>query len=191
MNQLPNILTISRLFLTVLFIFCILQTDYRAILLAIVFFTLASISDYYDGFLAKKHDLISNFGTIMDPIADKFLMLSAFFIFMSMGVIPLWMFMIIAVREVTLTSLRIYAITKGSFLAAEKTGKIKTVAQMVSVFVILIYILLSHVAAGVFDGGLIYDIWHNSIYVIMLFTVVITLFSGMSYLWHNRKVFLT
>lgn len=191
MKSLPNILTVSRLFLTVLFILCLLQTGYWAIFLAIVFFALASITDYYDGYFAKKHNLVSNFGTIMDPIADKFLMLSAFFIFMRMGIVPLWMFMIIAVREIVLTSLRIYAITKGVFLAAEKTGKIKTVAQMVSVFVILIYVLVARFPACGYNGQLVYDIWRNSIYVLMLFTVVVTLFSGISYLWNNRKVFRT
>ena len=142
-KRLPNLLTISRVFLAAGFIICILKSGMLYLVLATVLFILASITDYYDGYFAKKHNVVSNFGKIMDPIADKILMLTAFYIFVSMEIIPAWMFYVIFVREILVTGLRFWAIKKGTFLAAEKAGKYKTGLQITSVIVILLFLIFT------------------------------------------------
>src|SRR3989338_10975534 len=98
MKNLPNILTVLRMILALVFVVLMTQRGLTAMILAAVVFLIASLTDFYDGYLAKKKNLISNFGAIMDPIADKFLILIAFFIFVQMRIIPGWMFLLIFLR---------------------------------------------------------------------------------------------
>ena len=93
---------------------------------------MASITDFYDGYLAKTRGLISDFGKIMDPISDKILMLSIFFALAYMGIVAWWMVILIAVREIYVTLDRLWSMKKGQVLSAERAGKIKTVFQMES-----------------------------------------------------------
>ena len=88
--NLPNILTVSRILLTIFFIKFLLKSGFSSSVIAAAIFTVASLTDYLDGYIAKKRNLISNFGKIMDPIADKFLVLSAFFVFMRLDIIAAW-----------------------------------------------------------------------------------------------------
>ena len=119
MSRLPNILTVLRIVLAVFFVIFITQESLTGVVTAAVIFFLASLTDYYDGYFAKKHKVFSNFGVIMDPIADKFLILAAFFIFMQMELVPEWMFLIIFVREVVVTGSRLMAMRKGRVIAAD------------------------------------------------------------------------
>ena len=134
--MLPNILTVFRIGLTFVFGFYLLQEGLNAKIIAAVLFAVASITDFLDGYIARKYNLISNFGKIMDPIADKFLVLIAFFIFMQMDLLSVWMFGIIALREVVLTLLRFKAMAGQHVLAAEQLGKIKTVVQIVVISIV-------------------------------------------------------
>ena len=184
---LPNVLTISRLLLTIGFIFFLTRTGVWSIFLALILFMLAVLTDYYDGYLAKKHHAVSNFGKIMDPIADKFLVLTAFFVFMRMQIVAEWMFVVIFIREITVTGSRFLAMKRGRVLAAELTGKWKTVLQTFVIFVILNFILFykAGLAYGWISQG-----WACGIYILMLLTVGLTLLSGLTYFWNNRKVLL-
>ncbi len=189
MKRLPNILTLFRLILTIIFIFCLTRQGLAPAVTAVFVFLLASLTDYYDGYLAKKYDAVTNFGKIMDPIADKFLILAAFYIFTGMGIISAWMFGIILVREVLVTGTRMMFIGKGLYLAAERAGKYKTVSQIVAVYVILVFILLQRhpvLSAGL-ERNL--DLWLTAIGMLMAVTVLMTVISGMSYLWNNRWAF--
>lgn len=181
--NLPNILTVFRIFLTFIFIFFLYQAGLQAKVLALVVFTLASLTDFFDGYFARKYNLISRFGKIMDPIADKFLMLSAFFIFTQMYLIETWMFVIIFAREGIVTGLRLFAMRKGVAMEAEKAGKVKTVLQIVSVYLIMIFIVLVQLGIDVQLGKTLV----NGIYVFMLGVVLVTLWSGLSFIWNNRK----
>jgi len=140
--NLPNVLTILRIILTIIFIYLFCQDSLGSRLMALIVFTCASLTDYFDGYLARKHNLITPFGKIMDPIADKFLILSAFFIFMQLQLIAVWMFIAIFSREVIVTGLRLGAVKRGAVLAAEGAGKLKTVLQIVAVYLIIIFTLL-------------------------------------------------
>ncbi|MBI5415199.1 MAG: CDP-alcohol phosphatidyltransferase family protein, partial [Candidatus Omnitrophica bacterium] len=111
--SLPNRLTLSRILLTLMFVWFLFQPGAGAKIIAVVVFLLASATDFYDGYYAKKYNLVSDFGKMMDPVADKFLVLTAFFVFAVMHMIALWMFVIICAREVAVTLVRLYAMKRG------------------------------------------------------------------------------
>ena len=188
--SLPNFLTLSRIFLTIIFAALLYQNSLLATVLAALVFTAAALTDYYDGKIAKTRKLITDFGKIMDPIADKVLMLSAFYIFMQMGVVAAWMFGIIFLREVLVTVSRLVAARNGLVLAAERLGKIKTVLQIVSISFILLFLILEKSyfqAEGWYRAE---DIILTLIQCLMYVTVGVTLISGISYFKHNHKNFI-
>ncbi len=189
----PNVLTLSRIFLTLGFIFFIKQGDVMSVCLAGCFFVLASVTDYYDGYFAKKRNQVSNFGKIMDPIADKFLILSAFYIFMRMHIVAGWIFYLIALREILLTGFRLTAMLLGKVLAAERAGKIKTVLQMSSICVILLSLVMQDLnlfpSWNSYGSQFFTQFWQLSIDVLLVMTVIATLYSGVLYLLNNRMSF--
>ena len=185
--SLPNFLTLSRIFLTIIFAALLYQNSLWATLLAAVVFTVAALTDYYDGKIAKTRKLITDFGKLMDPIADKTLMLTAFFIFAQKGVIFVWMFGVIFLREVVVTVSRLLAARKGMILAAEKLGKIKTVLQIVSVSLILLFLIFEKSLFQIEGWYRAEDIFLISIKCLMFITVVVTLLSGVSYFKQKCK----
>jgi len=110
---------------------------------ALFFFSLASLTDFLDGWLARKHQLITAFGKLLDPIADKVLIFGAFLSFVQMNILPAWMVILMLFREILVTGFRFMGASKGVVLPAGKSGKGKTVLQIVSVIVILIYVVLA------------------------------------------------
>jgi len=152
-------------------------------------FGIAALSDYLDGLIAKKKNMITDFGKLMDPIADKILVLAAFAAFLQLQIINVWMFMVIISREILITSLRLFALNKGKVLSASKAGKHKTASQMVVIFLILVFIVFQEVMKRFFVWNPNWDSFFNwGVYILMLFTVGVTLYSGLSYLWENRKI---
>lgn len=190
--NLPNLLTVGRFFLTGGFIYFLNQNSDAGYVWAVIFFFLAMFSDYCDGYLARKYNLFTDFGKIMDPIADKFLILSAFFIFMRWRLIPAWIFYVIAFREVLVTVSRLLLMRKGKTLAAEREGKIKTIFQMAAVCLILAQPLL---AVGLeYVRGVPSFVWLGLIKATGLLTpvglasaVLLTAYSGMKYFWQNKR----
>lgn len=183
--SLPNILTLSRIFFAVIIVWLLLLNSLAGNVGAAVFFVIASITDFYDGYLAKKHGLTSDFGKLMDPIADKVLMLSIFVVLANIGMVAWWMVVLIALREIVVTVDRLIMMRQGIVLAAEQLGKIKTVFQILTVAVILIYLILDQ---ATFAHQWIYKIqktYLGCINGLMLITVVITVWSGISY-WQSR-----
>ena len=187
--NLPNKLTVSRIALTFVFIFFISRSGLVAMVAAAIVFTLASLTDFYDGYVAKKYGLESDFGKLMDPIADKFLILAAFLAFVRMQIIDDWMAVLILGREIIITGLRLFAVTKGKVLAAELAGKHKTVSQIVAIFAILGFIIVKEILTALSRWSPAIEAWwRGGIIVLMLVTVSLTLISGISYLWNNRKL---
>jgi len=187
--NLPNKLTTSRVFLTFVFIFLISQNGLWPMMAAALVFSLASFTDWCDGYIAKKYHMESDFGKLMDPIADKFLILAAFVAFIRLHLVEDWMVILILGREIFITGLRIFALSKGKVLAAERAGKHKTVSQIVAIFTILSFLILKEILTQVsFWSGTIEVWWRFAIYVLMLITVALTMISGVSYLWSNRKL---
>ncbi len=187
--NLPNQLTIARIILTFIFMYFISQEGLIPIVVATLIFALASLTDILDGYFAKKHGLVSDFGKLMDPIADKILILAAFLAFVRMRIVVDWMVVLILTREIVVTGLRVFALTKGKVLAAEPAGKHKTVSQVAAIFVILGFLIVREILSARQHWS--YGIetwWRCGIDILMLVTVSLTVLSGLSYLWNNRKL---
>ncbi len=190
--NLPNKLTILRIVLAFVFIPLLFIDGITAKVAALCVFLLASATDALDGYLAKKHNQITDFGKLMDPVADKILILSAFLSFVEMGLVPAWMVIIIIFREVVVTGLRILALSQGKVLQADAGGKHKTVSQVLVIVAILFLIIFKAAGPKVlgFWSERTEAIYNDTIYVMMLITVVLTLISGLSYLVRNREVYI-
>ncbi|MDD5513331.1 MAG: CDP-diacylglycerol--glycerol-3-phosphate 3-phosphatidyltransferase, partial [Candidatus Omnitrophica bacterium] len=186
-----NKITMFRIFLTAVFILFLIWWEkiWWTKLISLLIFSLAALSDFLDGLIAKRRNMITDFGKLMDPIADKILVLAAFAAFLQLQIINVWMFMVIISREILITSLRLFALNKGKVLSASKAGKHKTASQMVVIFFILVFVVFQEVMKRFFVWNPNWDNFFKwSIYLLMLFTVGVTLYSGLSYLWENRKI---
>src|SRR5882672_11210465 len=136
--NLPNKLTISRFILTVAFLGVMFSRMRFHETIALVLFVAAGISDFLDGQIARRQKLITNFGILMDPLADKIMVCSAFIAFIELDWIRAWMVVIVVARELAITGLRLLAASKNVVLAAEGYGKHKTVSQIVAIISILV-----------------------------------------------------
>src|SRR5687767_1834633 len=139
--NLPNKLTVSRFGLTAAFLVAFFSEGipYHETI-ALVLFCLGGITDWMDGTIARSRKLITNFGILMDPLADKVLVCSAFIAFVERGLVEAWMVIIIVTRELAITGLRLLAASKNQVLAAEGLGKHKTISQIVTIISILVLI---------------------------------------------------
>ena len=189
--NLPNKLTLLRIVLTFVFMFFLFSQGLGAKVTALCVFSLAALTDLLDGMIAKSRNLITNFGKIMDPIADKILVLAAFLSFIQLQLIPAWMVIVIIARESIITSLRLFALSKGIVIAASKGGKHKTVSQLVAIFIILLSLILKEAMKQCMSWQPDYDrVIADVGYWAMFSAVILTLISGVSYLWNNRHIFL-
>ena len=170
--NLPNKLTLLRIVLVPVFaVFYLLNW----FIPALVVFIAASVTDHLDGHIARKHNLITNFGKIMDPLADKVLVYAAFCLFVQNGVIPGWMLIVILFREFAVAGIRTVAASEGIVIAAGTSGKIKTVLQMIAVPLLIISSLhpVIRILGQVF-------LWAS---------LVMTVYSGAEYIIKNKSVF--
>ena len=187
--NIANRITMLRIVLTFVFMGLLFAHGLLAKVLSLVVFISAALSDFFDGMIAHRRNMITDFGRLMDPIADKILVLAAFAAFVQMQLIEAWMFVIIVSREILITSLRLFALNKGKVLSAARAGKHKTVSQMAVIFSILGFIVLKEVMLTYFTWNPDWEkIFRQGIYVLMLLTVGLTLYSGLAYLWENRKI---
>ncbi len=187
--NIANRLTMLRIVLTFVFMFFLFCHGLWAKIASLVIFSFAALSDFFDGLIAHRRNMVTDFGRLMDPIADKILVLAAFAAFVQLQLIEAWMFMIIVSREILITSLRLFALNKGKVLAATRAGKHKTISQMLVIFTILGFVLLKEVMLTYFTWDPDWEkFFRQGIYILMLITVGLTLYSGLSYLWNNRKV---
>jgi CDP-diacylglycerol--glycerol-3-phosphate 3-phosphatidyltransferase len=186
--NLPNKLTVGRLFLTVIFLIVFFGRSRFADTMALGLFVAASITDYWDGEIARRRNLITNFGILMDPLADKILICSAFIAFVEHKDMPAWMAVVIVARELAITGLRLLAASKQKVLAAERYGKHKTISQMVAIISILVY--RSYPEWGDWTEK-VFGWWVPPFAKAWLWlSVFLTAFSGGLYLWRNRQFYL-
>ena len=196
--NLPNKLTVSRFALTAIFLvvlFCPWQIPLRNTLTLLIF-SVASFTDFLDGKIARSRGLITNFGILMDPLADKILTCSAFIAFVESThlnsaapvKVAAWMVIIIVGRELTITGLRLLAASKNLVLAAEGFGKHKTISQIVTIIALLVVDALHEwplPLQKIFSG------WAIPFTQIALWiTVALTAISGLIYLRRNRALYL-
>jgi CDP-diacylglycerol--glycerol-3-phosphate 3-phosphatidyltransferase len=193
--NLPNKLTISRFLLTVAFLVVMFSQVKYHTTIALALFVAAAVSDYLDGELARRHKLITNFGILMDPLADKIMVCSAFIAFVGLNWIPAWMVVVVVARELAITGLRLLAAAKNVVLAAEGCGKQKTISQIVAI--IAIFVLASYNDWGSLGGTIFGFRFPGPTPWIEWFTelakwvaVALTFISGWLYLWRNRAIYL-
>jgi len=184
--NLPNTLTLLRLGLTALLVVSLSVQYPTHFAIALLVFLLASLTDYLDGVIARKWNLITDFGKLMDPLADKVLTASAFICLIPYQALPAWAVIIIISREFLITGLRLLASSKGVILPAEKLGKHKTAWQMITIVFFLALLALRDLPV---DKSPIVDwLWTHGGAFLVTVTVALTVFSGSAYLWKNRAL---
>ncbi len=141
--NLPNTITVSRLFLTAGFVAAVSFETFAGHATALLLFVLASISDYLDGYLARKLNLVTTLGKLLDPLADKILVCAGFVFLTAEGICPVWITALIIGREFLVTGLRQIAIEKGQVLAADRLGKWKTTFQLTYLITGLVWVTLA------------------------------------------------
>ncbi len=165
--NLPNKLTLIRIIFVIPMMIC-MRLGYMYIATAI--FIVASLTDFIDGKIARKYNLVTDFGKIADPLADKLLVFGALLMFMEKNLVPAWVTMIILTREFLISGLRIVAASKGKVIAASWWGKIKTTLQLIAIPVMMVF-----------------PMWKGSTYLIYSATLI-TAISGVVYIVENRNV---
>jgi len=185
--NLPNQLTLSRILMTFLLMGCLFVPGGAAKAMALVLFLLCCLTDYLDGRIARARGLVSDFGKIMDPLADKILVVGVFLAFVELQLVAAWVVALIIAREFLITGLRLFAIRRCRVLAAETAGKHKTISQMATIFLVLLFLFLRAVSRELTFWGPGREIlFQQTIDACMVVTVILTLVSGLLYLWNNR-----
>ena len=172
--NLPNKLTVGRMIAVPFFIAAYMMQYY---VVACVIFIVASATDWLDGYLARKWKMVSNFGKIMDPLADKILVYSAFCL-MVPSQVPAWMLIVILAREFVVSGMRTVAASEGIVIAAGKSGKLKTVLQMIAVPLLII--------APAFPAVTVINMLAQGF---LWASLVMTVYSGVEYVLQNKTVF--
>jgi CDP-diacylglycerol--glycerol-3-phosphate 3-phosphatidyltransferase len=163
--NLPTILTLSRIVLIPVFIF----TVYLHPVFGALIFGIASLTDFFDGYLARRSGDITKFGIILDPIADKFLIISALIVLVDMARLPAWIAITIIVREFLVTGLRVVALSKDIVIAAELGGKIKTTTQIIAILCLILDTSIPGI--DLYDIGL----------VLIWIALIVSILSGIQY----------
>jgi CDP-diacylglycerol---glycerol-3-phosphate 3-phosphatidyltransferase len=190
--NLPNTITVSRLFLTAVFIVFLEKESTWSYLTALILFVVAAASDFLDGWLARKMNLVTSLGKLLDPLADKILVCSAFVFLSAKGVCPVWITTLILGREFLVTGLRQIAVEAGQVLAADRLGKWKTTFQLVYLISAMVWLTLEtmkikppllsffHQMTQPYAEGA----WLLPISLVL--AVALTVISGWNYLWSSR-----
>lgn len=173
--NLPNKLTLLRIVLIVPFVIFMLLADYAdwPKWIALILFCAASITDALDGYIARRDNLITNFGKFMDPLADKLLVCSALICLVSLRMLPTVVCIIIIAREFAISGFRLVAADNGVVIAAGVWGKLKTISQMAMIIVLIA------------DLGGIFDIIGM---LLIIVSTVLTIVSLVDYIWKNKEV---
>ncbi|MFI3226856.1 MAG: CDP-diacylglycerol--glycerol-3-phosphate 3-phosphatidyltransferase [Clostridia bacterium] len=179
--NLPNMITMGRVIAIPFFMYFLYTENF---LVAVILFTVASISDFVDGYLARKMNLVTNFGKFMDPTADKLLVYSALIIFAERGLMSSIFVTIIVARDFIINTMRSIAVEKGTVIPAMWSGKVKTTVQMVGIILIMI---LAHLQASL-------DISYSMSLMPIIKAVSgiiagVTIYSGIDYIIRMKSIF--
>jgi CDP-diacylglycerol--glycerol-3-phosphate 3-phosphatidyltransferase len=193
--NIPNSITAFRLVLTAVFIVAITLQQPWANMLALVSFIIAAASDWFDGYLARKLNLVTSLGKLLDPLADKILV-AAGFIYLSSnlnskGLCPVWVTCAIIGREFMVTGLRQIAIEQGVVIAADRLGKWKTTFQLTFIITCLTYIAFKQIEDHNWFTQIFYTLAKPESYLMDITlwgAVALTLISGWNYLWKSRAL---
>lgn len=201
---LPNKLSLLRIFLIPAILACLLYEKINPVnlwmigvfrVVALVLVIIATITDYYDGKLARQYGLVTNLGKFLDPLADKLLVASIFISFVDLGLFPGWLVIIILFREFVVTGLRSIVATQGQVMSSERWGKHKTGWQLATIITAITFMAVRDFtrAAQVWERPLVRG-WHADIFfervllALLLICVFFTLLSGVLYVWKYRHL---
>lgn len=187
---LPNQLTVLRIILTPVFFVLFISGEPHLIQASLAVFIIAALTDWYDGWLARKFNYITEWGKFWDPLADKFLTSAAFIGFVIIGVLEWWMVTLIVARDVMITLLRLYADSRGRIFITSYYAKWKTLLQMIFLYYLLIVYTAMNTDLIYAGNEIIFSyLWNeNLIYFLMLLITLITVHSGYTYIYSNRKL---
>jgi CDP-diacylglycerol--glycerol-3-phosphate 3-phosphatidyltransferase len=194
--NLPNKLTTCRVAFSFVFMYLLWARFPGSMFAAWIIFVAAVASDFLDGWLARRGHGVTDYGKLMDPVADKMIICAAFVSFVQLPAthVPVWMVVIIISREFIVTSLRLLALSHGQVLAAGLWGKHKTVSQVAAILVILTFLAMKDIAALLGIGDSLRPFYDPSrfasfVFWVMMVTVTLTVGSGLIYLYENRGLF--
>lgn len=185
----PNQLTILRILLTPVFIFLLFSQNIYVKYLSLFIFLIATLTDWYDGYFARKYGYVTTWGKFLDPLADKILVSSTLYALFYLGKVELWMVNIIVLRDFLITGLRSYAQWRRQPVVTSQIAKIKTTAQMVLVyFILFLYLLeISVTEPGIIQNILAFLKQIELIYYSMLFVTLLTVYTMIQYFFVNKK----
>ncbi len=186
--NIPNLLTIFRILLTPLFILCLFSNYPYAQLWALIIFIVASVTDAFDGYYARKYNQVTRHGKFLDPLADKILVSSAFISFAILKLVPFWMVSLIIFRDLFVTGLRMALESKGLTMITSKIAKAKTTTQISVIIFILLFLVVQIFSYDWIRVVIQFIIEQRIIYYITLLATILTLWTGISYLYKNRLI---
>lgn len=180
----PNQLTILRIILTPIFLYFFLQNTMEYKLIGTIIFMFAAATDWYDGYVARKFNVITRWGQFMDPLADKILISAALCVFAYLGYIYWWMVIVIVVRDFFITFLRMFALHLGKSIVTSYFAKWKTMVQMTAIVVFIIY--LNFPNADIYQLDSLPPYYTHWTSITFLVVTVLTFATGIQYLIENR-----
>lgn len=186
--SLPNMISMFRV-VTAPIIFSLLMSEQKeAIIIAAIVYHIAAFTDFLDGWIARKMNLVSNWGSFFDPLADKVLTISVFVAFTYLNIANFWMVLIIVLRDVFTTYMRVVADRMNEPLKTSKTAKTKTFLQMIYLSGLLIVMVIDSMNSG--NSSIMAQLTHKNIpNIVLFFLTVLTVWSTIDYIIYNKAIF--
>lgn len=180
----PNKLTILRIIMVPAFMASMLiKSIPHHYLIAVILFTIASLTDMLDGQIARRQNIVTDFGKFLDPLADKLLVTAALICFVEQGLTNSIIVTVIIAREFMVTALRLIAVDGGKVIAASIWGKLKTISQMTAIITIILLQEIKSIDYSILNLIPV-DLISN---LLMIIAAALTVISGFQYMWDNRK----
>lgn len=181
----PNIISYFRILVAPFFLFFFISNNKTLVIIAAILFLLGAISDWFDGWYARKYNQLSKWGVFIDPLADKVLNSTAFIAFVFMDIIPFWMVLIIIIRDLFMTFLRLFADSHRLSIKTKKIAKFKTMMQ----FGLIMWIIFLYFFSFILNDTKLLDlVTFEKIYYPMLFLTIFTVWTVFDYIKDNKKI---